>query len=88
VQILDLDWDNENIDHIAAHRVELDEVEDICYGKGLIERAGGNKHVVLGQTQEGRYLFIVIAHKGKGTYRVITARDMTDAERRRFQRLK
>lgn len=88
MQILDLDWDDENIDHIAAHHVEPDEVEDICYGKGLIERAGENKHTILGQTQEGRYLFIVVAHKGKRVFRVITARDMTDAERRRFQRQK
>lgn len=86
--IRDLDWDVENIEHIAAHHIEPDEVENVCYGRSLIKRAGENKHTVLGQTQEGCYLFVVVAHKGKGIFRVITARDMTAAERRRFQRQK
>lgn len=88
MQIRDPDWDDQNIQHIAAHHIEPDEVEDICYGRGLMERVGEGKHTILGQTREERYLFIVVAHKGKGCFRVITARDMTDAERRRFQKRK
>jgi uncharacterized DUF497 family protein len=84
--IRDLNWDEENLDHIAAHTVEPDEVEDVCYGSALIERASEGKHVLLGQTADGRYLFVVVAHKGKGVFRVITARDMTESERRRFSR--
>ena len=88
MRIRDLEWDDENIEHIAEHHVDPDEVEDICYGRGLIERGRENRHTILGQTREGRYLFIMVAHKGGGVFRPITARDMTDAERRRFQRQK
>ncbi len=88
MNIHDLEWDDVNIAHIAAHHVEPDEVEDICYGRNLAERTGEGKHAVLGQTSEGRYLFIVIAHKGRGIFRPITARDMTETERRRFQKHK
>jgi len=88
VRIRQLLWDSENIEHIAAHRVEMDEVEEVCYERNLIERVGGEKHAVLGQTAEGRYLFVIVANRGAGECRVITARDMTDAEQRRFSRRK
>ncbi len=84
MRINELLWDDENVEHIAAHHVEIDEVEDVCYGRNLIERAGSGKHAILGQTNEGRYLFIVVARREPGRFRIITARDMTPAERRRF----
>ncbi|MBI4785865.1 MAG: BrnT family toxin [Chloroflexi bacterium] len=86
--IRDLIWDDENLEHIAAHGVESDEVEDVCFGNNRIERAGKGKHGVLGRTSEGRLLFIVVAHRGHGLFRVITARDMNTSEQRRYVRLK
>ena len=88
MRIQDLLWDDENIEHIAAHRVEMDEVEDVCFGRNLIQRVGEGKHIILGRTEEGRYLFVVLAQKEPGLFRVITARDMTQAERRQFSRRK
>lgn len=86
--IRDLIWDQQNIEHIAAHGVDTDEAEDVCYGSPLIQRTGEGKHSLLGQTAEGRYLFVVVAHKGGGIFRVITARDMNESERRRFAKRK
>lgn len=86
--IRDLIWDDENLEHIAAHSIELDEVENVCFGINRIERVGGDRHAVLGKTEEGRYLFVVLAHKGEGHFRVITARDMSAAERRRYSKWK
>lgn len=86
--IAGLIWDNENVEHIAEHRVEPDEVEDVCYGKSRIEKIGGNKHAILGQTAEGRYLFVVVAHRGSRIFRVITAREMNENERRRYAKWK
>jgi uncharacterized DUF497 family protein len=86
--IRDLQWDAENEEHIAEHNVDPDEVEDVCFGRCRIERVSRDKHAVLGQTAEGRYLFIVVAHKGGGLFRPITAREMNDAERRRYAKWK
>ena len=86
--ITDLIWDNENVEHIVEHRVEPDEIEDVCYGKSRIERVSGNKYAILGQTAEGRHLFVIVAHRGRGIFRVITAREMNENERRRYAKWK
>lgn len=89
MEITTLVWDERNIDHIARHQVEPEEVEEVCFSKPLILRARGKRqklYYVLGQTGSGRYLFIMLRYFGKGQARVITARDMDDSERQRFSR--
>ena len=82
MRITDFEWDEENIDHIARHRVEYEEVEEACYNRPFILRGRGGLHLIHGRTDNGRYLFVVVRYRGKETARVITARDMTDAEKR------
>jgi hypothetical protein len=41
---------------------------------------------VFGTTNSGRYLLVVLAEASDGRDYVVTARDMTDAERQAFQR--
>jgi len=89
MKITTLVWDENNVDHIARHQVEPEEVEEVCYSNPLILRAGKKKqklYYILGQSQNGRYLFIVARYIGKGQARVITARDMNNSERTRFGR--
>ena len=71
----------------SRHRVTVREVEDAVYQHGLAIR-GRSKGVysVLGRTEEGRYLTIVVRYLGDCTVRLITARDMSRAERRRYDR--
>jgi len=40
----------------------------------------------MGTTLAGRYLFVVVATADRGGVYVVTAREMTDVERRRFRR--
>jgi hypothetical protein len=40
----------------------------------------------MGTTLAGWYLFVVVAEAGRGGVHVVTAREMTEAERRRFRR--
>ena len=47
-------------------------------------RRGENVYAALGQTEAGRYLIVFFIHKPD--YRILTARDMTDAERRRYEK--
>ena len=44
----------------------------------------GDKRRVYGQTESGRYLFIVIGRRRSGDLWLVTARDMTAGERRLF----
>lgn len=83
---INIDWDEESIEHIAKHDVEPEEVESVLRGRHLRERGRWGRYYVLGQTEEGRYLFIVLARKRSGHYQVITARAMTASERKRLRR--
>lgn len=74
-------WNNKNIEHIFFHQVQPEEVEEVCTGTPFILTApskGKNPvYYVLGQSQAGRYLFVVVVYFGKGQGYVVTARDMT-----------
>ena len=43
-------------------------------------------YYVTGQTEAGRYLFVVVRYVGRGRARVITARDMEKQERSRYDK--
>lgn len=68
-QQLEAEWDEDNIDHIARHGVEPEEVEEIvyedCYPSLIVRgRRRGlreTRMIVYGQTCAGRYVFAVIA---------------------------
>ena len=82
-------WPTERIEHIAGHGVTPDEVEQVCFGRPLVLKArrGGANPVyhVLGTTDAGRYLLCVVIQFPDGKGYPVTARPMTDREKRRFQ---
>jgi len=91
---LEPEWDNDNIEHIARHGVEPEEVEEIvyedCHPSWIVRaRRRGireNRWTVFGQTCGGRYLVAVIApYPRRGVWRAVTARDMERHTRRRYQ---
>lgn len=86
--IRQLIWPEDRIAHIARHGVEPEEVEEVCFGRPLVLRAkatGKNPaYYLLGQTVAGRYLFCMVLHFPEGIGYPVTARPMTEAERRRF----
>ena len=86
MKISAFDWDEQNIDHIARHGVNPEEVEETCYNRPLILKGKQLRYLVYGQTDDGRYLLVVSAYLGKGIFRILTARDMAEAERRLYQR--
>ena len=90
MKIQQIIWPEDRIEHIARHGITPEEVEEVCFGRAFVQRAkseGVNPlYYVLGQTDAGRYLFcVIIQFPDKNGY-PITARLMTDAERRRFQK--
>jgi len=80
----DLYWDEQNIEHIARHRVTPDEAERAVFSSmsRIRKGRGQNIYYVLGRTDSGRYLFVVLKMWRDGIGRIITARDMSDKERR------
>lgn len=79
-------WDEENIEHIANHGVSPEETEQVIDDTPLIIRAKQGKYIAFGQTDAGRYLVVVFVEKTDRRLRVITARDMTNDEKKRFKR--
>ena len=84
-----LDWDEENREHISRHGVEEGEVEEIFRGRLYVRRVRKRRrtyYTVLGASETGRRLFVVVERLGPQRVRVVTARDMILAERRLFAR--
>lgn len=74
------------------HHVEQDEAEQVVTSRAYFRfverghRAGEDVYAALGQTDGGRYLIVFFVHKGDGRALIVSARDMTPAERRRYGR--
>jgi hypothetical protein len=92
MRIHELIWPKEQIDHIAQHGVQPEEVDEVCFSRALVQRAktdGENPvYYVLGQTASGRYLFCVVIEFPDGKGYPVTARPMTRNEKRRFNKWK
>jgi len=90
VRIHEFVWPPDRIDHIARHGVTPDEIEQVCFGRPLVQRVksqGENPvYYVLGQTGAGRYLFTMVIRFPDGKGYPVTARPMTDRETRRYRR--
>jgi hypothetical protein len=85
-------WPEDRIDHIAQHGIRPVEIEEVCFGKALVQRTkslGKNPvYYVLGQTMAGRYLFCIVIQLPDGKGYPVTARLMTLKEKRRFKQWK
>lgn len=86
MRTISIEWDEDSIDHIWKHHVDPDEVEETIEGRHVFRGGRGGTFYLQGRSDTGRYLFVVLAHKLSRNYKVVTARDMTTAERRWFRR--
>lgn len=81
-------WNDWNVDHIARHGVTPNEAEEV------VNRArrpwprvmGDGRFIVLGQTDDGRYLQVAYVFDPDDTVFVIHARPLTNREKRRYRR--
>lgn len=73
-------------EHIwIRHHVTREEVYEVCFSEHLVTRGRGESSIVYGQTEGGRYLLVFLYRRDRGVYRLATARDMTDTERRFYR---
>lgn len=82
------EWDERNIDHILRHNVFPEEVEEVCMNKPYVRKTRDERYIVYGISDNGRYVFVVGVSKGKGLFRTITARDLTEKEKSLYKRRK
>ncbi len=80
-------WTERAEDHIAVHAVTPDEVEQVVNTRPRLVLTGREEtEYVFGTTSVGRYLLVVLTEAIDGRDYVVTAREMTHAERQTFRR--
>ena len=86
-------WLREIVEKInRKHRVEQEEVREILSGSAhfrFVEkghRKGENVYSGMGQTSAGRYLIVFFVRKKSQQALILSAREMTHSERRRYEK--
>jgi uncharacterized DUF497 family protein len=82
----ELIWDDWNKDHIARHHVGIAEATEAVRNVPSLTRARDDTYRVIGQTDAGRYLFIIVVPRPLESFYVVTAREATRDERRNMRR--
>jgi len=93
MELQEVIWKDRFIDKIESkHRVGTEEVEQVLFGRPHVRRAqkgrvkGEDLYAAYGQTAAGRYLIVFFVRKERVAALPISARDMTDSERRYYER--
>ncbi len=86
-------WLQEIVEKInSKHHVEKREVREVLTRSShfrFVERGhrpGENVYAAMGQTNAGRYLIVFFIHKRNHQALILSARDMTDSERKRYEK--
>lgn len=92
MRIEGLIWLDEIIEKLVSkHGVRQNEIREVFADRPSFRfvekghRKGENVYAAMGQTQAGRYLIVFFVHKENRHALILSARDMTKAERKRYQ---
>jgi len=92
LKIKSLIWLDEIVDKLASkHHVKQDDVREVLLNRPhfrFVEkghRPEENVYAALGQTESGRYLIVFFVRKRDGRAIILSARDMTSAERKKYE---
>ena len=85
MRIRELHWLDHIVDKIERkHRVSPDEVEEMFRSELHVRAGAAGTYRAYGRTLVGRYLFAVFVMEESATARIITAREMTNSERKLY----
>ena len=89
LRIESLEIDDHILDKIESrHAVTFEEVEEACQSeKRHIRRSREGLYKVFGKSYGGRYILVVLVNLGGGSWKVATAREMTENEKRLYLRV-
>jgi uncharacterized protein len=82
MRIDDLEWTSDRIEHISKHGITPEEVEEVFAAAPAFKRGRGGIYEAWGQTESGRYLFVVFRYLGHNRAWPLTARDMDENEKK------
>ena len=88
MKIENITWDEDTANHIARYAVSPEEVEEVLFNDSdspRVMRGKENRYLAYGKTSAGRFLLVVLIIANRKT-RIITARDMTDREKKFYRR--
>ena len=94
MKLYEIIWKDQFVEKLAfKHNVVTDEVEQVLFFRPLIRKAkkgqvkGEDVYAAYGQTDVGRYLIVFFIYKPQFSAALpISARDMTESERRYYER--
>lgn len=84
-KVLEFEWDEANIAHIAKHRVLPKESEEVFFDKDNVQDEDlehskfEKRSLIIGKTKKGRLLYQIFTIRG-GKIRVISSRDINKRE--------
>ncbi|MBA2526424.1 MAG: BrnT family toxin [Pyrinomonadaceae bacterium] len=81
----DLLWDSGNVAHIAWHGVTPQEVEEVCGGSAMAVPAHRGRLILIGPTDSGRILAVVLEQETRRFFYCVTARPASRRERREYR---
>ena len=83
-----LEIDDHILDKIESqHGVSFAEVEEACLSEAHhARRSKEGPYKLFGRTAAGRYILVVLVNLGRGVWKIVTAREMTDSERRLYSK--
>ena len=95
MNISDIIWLTQFVDKIESkHGVSTDEVEQVLTNRPRIQQIergaleGEDLYRAIGQTEAGRFLVVFFIYKGRGRALVISARDVSQRERKNYGKRK
>ena len=88
LRIESLEIDDHVLNKIESkHGIAFEEVEEACLSeKRHIRRSREGLYKLFSQTAAGRYVLVVLVNLGRGDWKIVTAREMTDSERRLYNK--
>ena len=86
LRIESLEIDDHILEKIESkHGISFTEVEEACLSEKRHVRKGREElYKVFSQTVAGRYILVVLVNLGSSNWRIATAREMTEGERRLY----
>ena len=88
LRIESLEIDDHILDKIESkHGISFEEVEEACLSeKRHVRRSKEELYKLFSQTAAGRYILVVLVNLKRGCWKIVTAREMTDSERRLYSK--
>ena len=88
LRIESVEIDDHILDKIESkHNISFSEVEQACVSnKRHVRRSREGLYKVFSQTLAGRYILVVLVNLGEGNWTIVTAREMTNNEKRLYIR--